>query len=604
MKKLMHVYNALYPSFCKLFIISLLAFLFSACFTSSTYAAGATKVKKFSVSGWSQGAVLTPQYYVFTEWNGSSFKVTRCNRPNGKGCKSSGTYSGKPSSMYYSWGSNYAQAIKKENSGMVCINLSTMKEESGKCGSMVKSSGLSKSGDTQGYRQGWTKYGSYYLRGYGINNGMTNYIWLFNSKKSIVKSWAIPTSGEVEDVMVEGDTGIVWFTMYQSSGTITYYKADQSAFSKWIQAGAAGDSGVAAGDTYVDPTSNPDDYYDDSDMEVRDETKQHETVNSSYDGSVDTNFFGPLQDDNEGCGVYMVLNTIIEFLTYGIAIAATIGIAISGFIYLNAKGNQQQTLKAKRRIYEIVIGLAAYAVLYFALGFLLPGGNFNPDKTCARASETSNAVAGWSPDTGSGSSSSSSSGKKSKAQITKEKNDDIKQAAEDAKNGTSAAGRKLMDEAVVLAGKLEANKFVYSKKNQPTYAKALKKDKHVDCAKYVSWAMQAAGLLPSGKTFYLQNGVIKGSGKAAVTKNSKLKITKVNDTVANLVKKGKLVPGDIIGPNYLHTLIYQGIRDGKYYYYSVGTSTTKNKIMNKKKITNKTYGKNGKYKIKIIIHPI
>ena len=557
------------------------------------------------MSGYSQGAVITQDYYIFTEWSGSSFKVTRCNRSNGGSCKSTGYYSGKPSSMYYEWGSNYAQAILKKAESKVCINITTMKEESGKCGPTLDSAGLNKKkagGDVEGKRQGWTKYGGYYFRGYGTNTaGEINYIWVFSSpNQKPIKEWPIPfTGGEIEDVMVEGDTGQMWFTWYGSSGTVTYYKVDQSVFSEWIKPGAGGSS---SGGTYVDPTSDPDNFYDDSSMEVRDETKQHETAISSYDGSVDTNFFGPLQEDDEGCGVYMVLNTIIDILTYGIAIAATIGIAISGIVYLNSKGDQQRTLKAKRRIYEIVIGLAAYAVLYLALGFLLPGGNFNSDKTCEKASETSNAVAGWRPN--SSSDSNSSSGKKTNAQSTKEKTEAAKQAAEDAKNGTSAAGRKLMTAAEELAGKLEANKFVYSKKNQSTYAKALKKDKHVDCAKYVSWAMQSAGLLKSGKTFYLQNGVIKGSGKSAVTNNSKLKITKVNDNVANLVKKGKLVPGDIIGPDYLHTLIYQGKRDGKYYYYSVGTSTTKKGIMNKKKITNKTYGKNGKYKIKIIIHPI
>ena len=606
MKKLMHVCRCFSSSRKKIFTLTALSILLSIFFTSTTYAASMSKDKTFSIKGYSnpvvQGATLTRQYYVFTNWNrGSSFTVTRCDRPSGKNCKTSASFdSGKPSSMYHVWGTNYVQATLKQAKGMVCIDLSTMKKTSdSNCGSVLSSSGLSKSGDDQGQRQGWTKYGKYYLRGYGIYSGSC-YIWLFSSRNgNPTKSWNIPVSGEVEDVMVDGDTGIVWVAMYQSAQTVTYYKVDKSVFDNWIQPGAAGDGG---GGTYIDPTSNPDNFYDDSNIEVRDETKQHETATSSYDGSVDTNFFGPLQDDNEGCGVYMVLNTIIDILTYGIAIAATIGIAISGIVYLNAKGDQQRTLKAKRRIYEIVIGLAAYAVLYFALGFLLPGGNFNSDKTCEKASETSNAVAGWRPN--SSSDSNSSSGKKPNAQSTKEKTEAAKQAAEDAKNGTSAAGRRLMTAAEELAGKLEANKFVYSKKNQSTYAKALKKDKHVDCAKYVSWAMQSAGLLKSGKTFYLQKGVIKGSGKSAVTNKSKLKITKVNDNVANLVKKGKLVPGDIIGPDYLHTLIYKGKENGKYYYYSVGTGTTKKGIMNKKKITNKTYGKNGKYRIKIIIHPI
>ncbi|MBP5648250.1 hypothetical protein J6X04_03135, partial [Candidatus Saccharibacteria bacterium] len=85
------------------------------------------------------------------------------------------------------------------------------------------------------------------------------------------------------------------------------------------------------------------------------------------DGTIETTFWGNIQDDGNGCGVYMILNLILDILTYGVGIAAIIGISISGITYLTAKGNEQQTIKAKRRIYEIVIGLVAYAALYAAL---------------------------------------------------------------------------------------------------------------------------------------------------------------------------------------------------------------------------------------------
>lgn len=104
---------------------------------------------------------------------------------------------------------------------------------------------------------------------------------------------------------------------------------------------------------------------------------------------VDTTFFGNLQDDGKGCGVYTIINLVINILTWGIGIAAILGIAISGILYLTAKGNQEQVVKSKRRIVEIVIGLAAYAVLYVALGFLLPGGNFNTSGQCATTDKSS-----------------------------------------------------------------------------------------------------------------------------------------------------------------------------------------------------------------------
>ncbi len=107
------------------------------------------------------------------------------------------------------------------------------------------------------------------------------------------------------------------------------------------------------------------------------------------DTTVDTTFFGNLRDDSKGCGIYTVIIFIIDILSLGIGIAAVAGIIISGIYYLTAKGNEEQLTKSKRRIYEIVIGLAAYAVLYAALNFLLPGGNFNTNSQCATSSSSS-----------------------------------------------------------------------------------------------------------------------------------------------------------------------------------------------------------------------
>lgn len=100
------------------------------------------------------------------------------------------------------------------------------------------------------------------------------------------------------------------------------------------------------------------------------------------DGNVETTFFGNLQDDGKGCGVYMVINFVIEIMTFGVGVAAAIGITIVGITYLTAGGNENQVIKAKRRIYEIVIGLVAYVILWAVLSFLLPGGTLNNSSVC------------------------------------------------------------------------------------------------------------------------------------------------------------------------------------------------------------------------------
>ena len=104
--------------------------------------------------------------------------------------------------------------------------------------------------------------------------------------------------------------------------------------------------------------------------------------------AVSTTFFGDFKDDGNGCGTYMVLNFIIDILAYGIGIAAIIGIAVSGLTYLSANGNQEKLTKSKRRIYEITIGVVAYALLYAGLNFLLPGGKFNADSPCSASTST------------------------------------------------------------------------------------------------------------------------------------------------------------------------------------------------------------------------
>ena len=111
------------------------------------------------------------------------------------------------------------------------------------------------------------------------------------------------------------------------------------------------------------------------------------TFAEGADGVVKTTFFGNVKDDGEGCGVYTIVNLILEIMTIGIGILGVLGITIVGIKYLTAGGNEEQTRKAKRRMLEIVIGLVAYAVLYAASQWLLPGGKLSNNPTCATISD-------------------------------------------------------------------------------------------------------------------------------------------------------------------------------------------------------------------------
>ena len=83
-------------------------------------------------------------------------------------------------------------------------------------------------------------------------------------------------------------------------------------------------------------------------------------------------------DDGSGSSITHVLCLVVNILSIVIGVVAVIGIVVVGIQYMTAGGNEEQTRKAKRRLFEIIIGIAAYILMYALLTWLLPG--FSP--TC------------------------------------------------------------------------------------------------------------------------------------------------------------------------------------------------------------------------------
>jgi len=73
-------------------------------------------------------------------------------------------------------------------------------------------------------------------------------------------------------------------------------------------------------------------------------------------------------------GIWRILEFVIGILTVGVGILATVGLIISGIQYTTAGDSTEKTAKAKKRIFEIVIGLIAYSLLWAAANWLIPGG--------------------------------------------------------------------------------------------------------------------------------------------------------------------------------------------------------------------------------------
>lgn len=72
-------------------------------------------------------------------------------------------------------------------------------------------------------------------------------------------------------------------------------------------------------------------------------------------------------------GIKQLLLLIVKVLFYGLGAAAVVGVVVAGILYLTARDNEQQVTKAKTRLFEIVIGLVAWALMYTVLHFLIPG---------------------------------------------------------------------------------------------------------------------------------------------------------------------------------------------------------------------------------------
>lgn len=106
----------------------------------------------------------------------------------------------------------------------------------------------------------------------------------------------------------------------------------------------------------------------------------HVFAADNCDDGVSTNIIGEngcwKENNDKGDGVYHILLIILNILTFGVGVAGTLGVVLSGIQYLTAGDNTTKTAKAKNRLIQVIIGLVIYAVMWGVLQWLLPGGIF------------------------------------------------------------------------------------------------------------------------------------------------------------------------------------------------------------------------------------
>ncbi len=85
-----------------------------------------------------------------------------------------------------------------------------------------------------------------------------------------------------------------------------------------------------------------------------------------------TSCWNKAETSGKGEGIVCILTMVVDVLTVGIGVLGVLGITVVGIQYLTAGGSEEQTRKAKRRLFEIIIGLVGYVLVYALLKFLMP----------------------------------------------------------------------------------------------------------------------------------------------------------------------------------------------------------------------------------------
>lgn len=98
------------------------------------------------------------------------------------------------------------------------------------------------------------------------------------------------------------------------------------------------------------------------------------TEEQEKNGCVSTSILGNgcSCDDGTGSSVMDILDLVVNILSACVGILGVIGIVVVGIQYLTAGGSEEKVKKSKRRMFEIIIGLVVYAILFAGLKWLLP----------------------------------------------------------------------------------------------------------------------------------------------------------------------------------------------------------------------------------------
>ena len=104
-------------------------------------------------------------------------------------------------------------------------------------------------------------------------------------------------------------------------------------------------------------------------------------VQAANCGGVETSIISCPQTNDpakgvQGNGTWGILLIVVNILTAGVGIAAVGGLIYAGIIYATASNDQAKIVKSKETIFNVVLGIIMYALMWSFAQYLIPGGIF------------------------------------------------------------------------------------------------------------------------------------------------------------------------------------------------------------------------------------
>src|SRR5690606_36082464 len=76
--------------------------------------------------------------------------------------------------------------------------------------------------------------------------------------------------------------------------------------------------------------------------------------------------------DLSNSGVWALLLMLIKIMTAGVGVLAVGGLAYGALLWTTAGSDSSKISKSKEVMFNVVVGIAAYALMYVVLQFLIP----------------------------------------------------------------------------------------------------------------------------------------------------------------------------------------------------------------------------------------